>query len=1719
MRSKVIVMALLAFALGGTEAAPVSGERVASLVRAWASSKATMGEKFASSAVRLTKEHRTPGGVKFYTVHLADGGVAMTSADTEIEPIIAFTSASEIEESDQNPLWVLINRDIEVRHAALELTKSPVKMAAATAAGVSATALTASVTKMATAAERKWAAFLADGPVVPLPTSAFSAPTAAAPNRRNTMADSDVYVSPLVKTKWSQGEARGRPCYNRFTPENYVCGCTATATAQLMRFFAFPAGEVPAGTRTCKVDGVKRQLGYGGYAYKWDLMPDVPENVDYNEEAWDEIGHLTRDAGVLLESTYTSGAGSAFVQDIPGVLKAYGYKNAVCYYDYATESGALGPGGDGRVHGDTGLHNATTRRNVILSNLDAGLPVVLGIQGYTLGHVGDDSYQAGHAIVADGYGFVDVEGDQTEYIHLNMGWAGADDAWYNTPEIMTDETGAHAADTGFDFTVLSAAAYNVFTNATGEVLSGRVTYEDGRPAAGIIVSAGGKETVTGAGGTYGLILPANGRYDVSARSADGTYEGEVKGVRLGWSAYNDHSGTAQTGNRWGNTIRISATAFEGSVRIARTQEKFGALDAALDAAGDGDTVEILSQTVLRFPQSIAKDVTIRTAGDVDPDTAFVICRDRARNGFTNVTAALTLENVKFLNTEGCFVNVAPGGKLKVSGRIGLDGGKDGDTFVRTESEDNLVLAGALSDDTFITIDCAGAKARHEAFGTFTCDDASAEASASHFLNSYDPELGGIAKTDGSKQLVWDNIPVDPGRAIACVGDDYYLTLHKAFADHRDGDVVILRDCVGTPVRDNRLQETVEITGAVRILCTNVTAATVGFVEDASFVIGTGGSLVVSNVVVSGAVGEGAFVIHGGALTLDAGAEIRDCVNSQDEYQRDELPITAPAGAVSVLCDADDSPGTLTMLPGSLICNCSTEAQGGGVYVDLGCTLDMRGGAIEGCMSKGQGGGVYEDWYPGYPTRVAVSGDARITGNGSDAHPAADNLYLYTDDVLELVGELAETARIDLRWCVDADPENGVPFGFVAEACGDLAASNSAVFFRSDEDPENWHGAFAEVEGERRLVWSDAYEPLPVPPPEYVVARVIYDETDGTATTNEFASLDEAFASIRTNATVEINSVGFPEDDAIYQLPNDVIGRILNSVPRLSSSVVIAHDVIVRTEANADDFVNIICRENEGVSFTVRNGAKLTLRDVILDGESPTLETLDLEDGTGLLCCTGWSPQGFGSMVEVAAGGDLVMETDSVIEFVEGRDYRDSAAVSVHDGTFTMKTGAYVVNCVSSWAEDPAQAAPAGGVIVDGRRGLFVMEGGEVSECAGMKGGGVFIGNEARIEISGDSYIHDNEMEQLPEGSTVSAADLSVSREVDGTQNGHLVLTGEFTGWIGVREPRIFEPEQDVETNEFGTVEVAAGDLAALLPSAANFFRNVASGVTGLIVTNDTEALLVWSSAVDEDGIYRDRNGDEYKVVEDRPDPPPPTEIDPPTAVTGLIYNGNEQTGVVASVGFTLTGNVGTNAGSYTAKATLDEGYVWAGGSTVVKEISWKIGLATYDMSGASFDDAEYVEDGTPKSIYVSGTLPAGVDVAYEGNGQTLPGTYTVTAKFTGDAINYNTLTNWTAHLTITAKEEPQEYTVETNAPTQIAFSEITRVSDTKWRIVVTDLVEQAEYAVSYTPDLKAAFTTDTWFRATSGGAWTNTVEKTEPAYFWRAHGRTTYTTNWTNQSK
>lgn len=356
----------------------------------------------------------TSAGNAFYAVKTSEGTV-FTAADTDYDPIIAFTSAvadfSEIDPA--SPLWALMTRSVDFA------CYNPDAFA-------------------------RWQELLAAGSW-----------------RRTLLAASqgiadigDVRVDPLTTSKWGQGTNGKRGCYNYYTPGYSVCGCVATAMAQVMYHHRYPA-SVDETTKKCSYNGTDNVKEYTitPGAYEWDSMVDDPKN-GIDEAGRKAIGKLTYDCGVAAHMHWNFQTGYSGTFD--------DYAEAAFYETFGYKSATVA-----RLNGMNQLASAANLQGAILSNLDAGYPVMIGISD-------SNNSWIGHSLVVDGYGY-DAE---KLYIHLNLGWDGSsEDMWYNIPKLGTKS---------YNFNQLDDVVYNIIPGDTVKAtFSGRVTNEYGQAVANL----------------------------------------------------------------------------------------------------------------------------------------------------------------------------------------------------------------------------------------------------------------------------------------------------------------------------------------------------------------------------------------------------------------------------------------------------------------------------------------------------------------------------------------------------------------------------------------------------------------------------------------------------------------------------------------------------------------------------------------------------------------------------------------------------------------------------------------------------------------------------------------------------------------------------------------------------------------------------------------------------------------------------------------------------------------------------------------------------------------------------------------------------------------------------------------------------------------------------------------------------------------------------------
>ena len=138
----------------------------------------------------------------------------------------------------------------------------------------------------------------------------------------------------------------------------------------------------------------------------------------------------------------------------------------------------------------------------------------------------------------DGYGY----NNATLYHHLNLGWSGTADAWYNLPTIST---------TSYNFNSAIECIYNVFPEGSGEIISGRVLDATGAPVNGATITAtrtGGENfsATSNSQGIYALAeIPAASTYTITASYSDYAFFPQT--VSTGTSV----NGNTAVGNLWG----------------------------------------------------------------------------------------------------------------------------------------------------------------------------------------------------------------------------------------------------------------------------------------------------------------------------------------------------------------------------------------------------------------------------------------------------------------------------------------------------------------------------------------------------------------------------------------------------------------------------------------------------------------------------------------------------------------------------------------------------------------------------------------------------------------------------------------------------------------------------------------------------------------------------------------------------------------------------------------------------------------------------------------------------------------------------------------------------------------------------------------------------------------------------------------------------------------
>lgn len=227
----------------------------------------------------------------------------------------------------------------------------------------------------------------------------------------------------LTTAKWNQGAP-----FNKYTPNNYVTGCVATAGAIVMKHHGYPAKGVGSHSYTWNGQNLTASFEHD---YDWANMPG--RYTGDNDAAFDGVARLMSDLGIAVNMQYANGGSASALEDLVTALKKYfGYSK---YARHLKIEDLGAEAWNGRLRAE----------------IDANRPVL---------YAASDANVGGHSFVIDGY--------KDESFSVNWGWGGYCDGFYRVGALNPEVDGTPQGD---QYNSSQAAVFALQPSDGKEVLS------------------------------------------------------------------------------------------------------------------------------------------------------------------------------------------------------------------------------------------------------------------------------------------------------------------------------------------------------------------------------------------------------------------------------------------------------------------------------------------------------------------------------------------------------------------------------------------------------------------------------------------------------------------------------------------------------------------------------------------------------------------------------------------------------------------------------------------------------------------------------------------------------------------------------------------------------------------------------------------------------------------------------------------------------------------------------------------------------------------------------------------------------------------------------------------------------------------------------------------------------------------------------------------------
>lgn len=242
----------------------------------------------------------------------------------------------------------------------------------------------------------------------------------------NTKPTSEIHpegISPLLdKIQWGQGNPFNLLCPS-IAGEKTVTGCVATAMAQVMKYYEYPQRGNGTNDYYTETNHLHIVRNLSKDEFDWTNMLQKYDRSFTNENAM-AVATLMANCGASVKMDYgtnSQGGSGAYQTDL---LSAY-VKN----FDYDPDAAVL----------TRNYCSTADWHNLLIKELNEGRPV---------NYAGHSTRDGGHSFVIDGY----RKREKVDYpdYHVNWGWNGSCDGYYQIVDLQPEDNGQSATRDGFN---------------------------------------------------------------------------------------------------------------------------------------------------------------------------------------------------------------------------------------------------------------------------------------------------------------------------------------------------------------------------------------------------------------------------------------------------------------------------------------------------------------------------------------------------------------------------------------------------------------------------------------------------------------------------------------------------------------------------------------------------------------------------------------------------------------------------------------------------------------------------------------------------------------------------------------------------------------------------------------------------------------------------------------------------------------------------------------------------------------------------------------------------------------------------------------------------------------------------------------------------------------------------------------------------------------------